>query len=98
MIKTKMVDEVKNSYTYYLENKLNKIYYMSKCRDVSLEIMKKNIRNYIWDATYSYTHNGKTMYTKKKWFLETMDEIDSKKDLFFFCQNSIRKAQQTLAH
>ena len=94
---TKYVDEVKNSYTYYLEQKLNKIYGMWTNKDVSIEDMKRNIRNYIWDATYSYKQNGKTMYTKKKWFLETVDEIDTKSGLYYLCRNSIKKAQQTIS-
>ena len=94
----KTVDQVKNAYTYYLEDKLNKIYYMSRSSVVSLDDMKRNIRSYIWDAAYSYTQSDTTMYTKKKWFLDTMNNITNKKDLFFLCRNSIRKAQQTQAH
>ena len=93
----KYVDEVKNSYTYYLEKKLNKIYGMWTNNSVSLDDMKRNIRNYIWDATYSYKVGTKTMYTKKKWFLDTVDTIGSKKELYYLCRNSIKKAQQTIS-
>lgn len=93
----KTVNEVKNAYTYYLEEKLNKIYGMSVNGQVSLLDMKKNIRNYVWNATYSYKENGQTMFTKKKWFLDTVDSMNSKKDLYFLCRNSVNKARQTIA-
>ena len=93
----KTVNEVKNAYTYYLEEKLNKIYGMSVNGQVSLSDMKKNIRNYVWNATYSYKENGQTMFTKKKWFLDTVDSMNSKKDLYFLCRNSVNKARQTIA-
>lgn len=91
----KTVNEAKTAYTYYLEEKMNKIFGMVKNDKVSLEDMKRNIRNYIWNASYSYEDNGKTVYTKKKWFIETMNSMDNKSDLFFFCRNSVNKAKQT---
>ena len=93
----KTVNEVKNAYTYYLEEKLNKIYGMSMNDEVSLDDMKRNIRNYVWDAAYSYKENGKTVFTKKKWFLDTVSNISSKKELYFLCRNSVNKARQTIA-
>ena len=41
----KTVNELKNAYTYYLEGKMNKIYGMAINDDISLDDMKRNIRN-----------------------------------------------------
>lgn len=94
----KTVDEMATSYTYYLEPKIGKLYAQMVRDDVSLEDMKRNVRNYVWNANYSWTSmNGQKHYTKKKWFLETLNSLETKKDVYFLCRNSINKAKETLA-
>lgn len=90
----KTVNEIKSAYTYYLEQKRPQIYGMMVRKDVSLDVMKKNIANYIFNASYK-TADGTP--TKKKWFLETMNKMISKKDIYWFCINSINKAKTTIA-
>lgn len=93
----KTVNKVLSSYTYYLEPKMNKIYSQMINDNVSLEAMKKNIRNYIWSASYSWTsENGQKYFTKKKWFLETLGTLETKKSVYFLCKNSVNKAKETL--
>lgn len=89
------VNQIKNAYTYYLDHKLNKLYAMSINNNVTLDAMRKNIRNYIWNAIYSYPQNN---YTKKKWFLNTVYSINNKYDLYMFCRNSVNKARITPVH
>lgn len=93
----KTVNQNKKAYTYYLEEKLGKLYSQMVNAKVSLEDMKRNVRNYIYDATYSYKSNGQTMFTKKKWFTETLNDIDSKQGVYFLCLNSVRRARATEA-
>lgn len=94
----KTVNKVLSSYTYYLEPKMNKIYSQMINDNVSLEDMKKNIRNYIWSAGYYWaSENGQKYFTKKKWFLETLDTLETKKSVYFLCKNSVNKAKETLA-
>jgi len=90
----KTVNQVKNAYTFYLQPKLGKIYSMSKNNNVELEAMKRIVKSYVKEARYSYPVN---QLTKLQWFKNTVDEIDSKKQLYFFCRNSVRRAQATLA-
>lgn len=94
----KTVDEMATSYAYYLEPKIGKLYAQMVRDDVSLEDMKRNVRNYVWNANYSWTSmNGQKHFTKKKWFLETLASLETKKDVYFLCRNSINKAKETLA-
>ena len=90
----KTVNEVKNAYTYYLQPKLGKIYSMSKNKKISLDVMKAIIKNYVRPARYGWPVGNKT---KLPWFKETVDEISSKKELYFFCLNSVNKAKRTEA-
>ena len=94
----KTVNTTKNSYTFYLEPKLQKLYAMMTKDDISLEAMKRNIKLYIEPAKYSYTVNGETRYTKKKWFLEEVEAATTKQQLYYLCRNSVRKAQETMLH
>ena len=91
------VNEVSRSYTYYLEEKLGKIYSMSVSRSVPLEAMRRNIFNYIYDAQMSYPTASGKVYTKKKWFLDQVNSIDDKKQLYWLCRNSVMKARRTEA-
>ena len=93
----KTVNEVKNSYTYYLQEKLPEINRMLYGKEISLDDMKRNIKNYIWNATYSYKVNGQTKYTKKQWFLSQVDQCPNKMKLYYLCVNSIMKAEETIA-
>ena len=91
------VNEVKQAYTYYLEEKLGKIFSMSKNKAVSLNVMQGIVKSYIAKARYSYpTKHGKKL-TKKQWFLDQVDSAESKKSLYFLCLNSVNKARQTEA-
>lgn len=90
----KTVNEIGTAYTYYLENKIKQIWSMSENREVSIEDMKKNIRHYIWNAAYK-TADG--TLTKKQWFIDTVNGMSSKKDIYWFCVNSINKARETVA-
>lgn len=94
----KTVNEVGTSYTSYLAPKLGKIYAKSINPNISLDTMKKNIRNYIWNAAYSFEdETGRTEYTKKRRFLNTANSIDDKTKLYFLCLNSVKKAKQIIA-
>ena len=93
----KTVNELKNSYAYYIEAKLNKIYAMSKLDTVSLDAMKKNVKNYVYNATYSYQENGQTYYTKKQEFLDNVDSMKDKSELARYCYNVVNKAKDTIA-
>jgi len=93
---TKTVNEVLPSYTHYLEPKLGKLYFQMASSSVPLENMKKNIRNYVYPARYSYSKDGQVYYTKKKWFLDKIDNMNTKSQLYMFCRNSVRKAKETL--
>lgn len=96
--KPKTVDEMATSYAYYLEPKIGKLYTQMVRDDVSLEDMKRNVRNYVWNANYSWTSkDGQKHFTKKKWFLETLASLETKKAVYFLCRNSINKAKETLA-
>jgi hypothetical protein len=90
----KTVNEVKNAYTFYLQPNLGKIYAMSKNPKVSLGAMKGIIRSYISPATYSYPEN---QLTKKAWFQDELESLETKKQVYLFCRNSVRKAKQTIA-
>jgi hypothetical protein len=91
------VNELPNAYTYYLEEKLGKLYSQMLNKNVSVEDMKKNVYNYIWNSVYSFKKNGVTVYTKKKWFVETLRELESKKQIYFLCRNSVKRARETEA-
>ena len=94
----KTVDEMVTSYTYWLEPKIGKLYAQMIRDDISLDDMKRNVRNYVWNANYSWTsENGQKHFTKKKWFLETLNSLETKKDVYFLCRNSINKAKETFA-
>ena len=93
----KTVNQNKKAYTYYLEEKLGKLYSQMVNPNVSLDNMKRNVKNYIYDATYSYKVNGQTQLTKKKWFVDTLEDIDTKKGIYFLCLNSVRRARATEA-
>lgn len=94
---TKTVNEVQPSYTHYLEPKLGKLYSQMTNQNVSVEDMKQNVRNYIYPARYSFKQNGRVVYTKKKWFKEELESLETKKQVYFLCRNSVRKAQETEA-
>lgn len=94
----KTVNNVKNSYTFYLEPKIQKLYAMMVNEDIPLEAMKHNIKLYIEPAKYSYQVKGQTYYTKKKWFLEEVELATTKQQLYYLCRNSVRKAKETVAH
>lgn len=94
----KTVNQVKNAYTYYLEDKMKQIYGMRKNDNVSLESMKGIIKSYIKDAKYSYKENGYTLLTKKQWFISTLNSLENKDSVYFFCRNSVRKAKETEAN
>ena len=93
----KTVNEVKRAYTFYLKLKLGKLYAQMLNKSVSLDAMKKNVKNYIFDAGYSYKQNGKTCFTEKKWFIETLNNLETKQQVYLFCLNSVKKAQETIA-
>ena len=93
----KTVNQVKPAYTHYIQPKLGKLYAQMKNESVSTEDMKRNIRNYIYPARYSFKQNGRTIYTKKAWFLNELDNIETKQGLYFFCVNSVRRAKETIA-
>jgi len=93
----KTVNQVKRAYTFYLEEKLNKLYSQMVNDNVSLEDMKRNVRNYIYNASYSYQDNGRTIYTKKRWFTNTLNDLSSKQGVYFLCLNSVRRARATEA-
>lgn len=93
----KTVNEVRNSYTYYLEPKLRQIYGMSVMKKVSIDMMKRNIYNYIYNATAYYTDDcGKRVPTKKAEFLNKINNMESKKEIYWYCRNSANKARKTL--
>lgn len=90
------VNEVSKSYTYYLEPKLKQIYRMSVMKKVSIDTMRKNIRNYIYNATTYYTDDyGKRVPTKKVEFLDKINDMESKKEIYWYCRNSVDKARET---
>lgn len=90
------VNEVSKSYTYYLEPKLKQIYRMSVMKKVSIDTMRKNIRNYIYNATTYYTDDyGKRVPTKKVEFLDKINDMESKKEIYWYCRNSVDKARAT---
>lgn len=90
----KTVNEVRNSYTYYLEPKLRQIYGMSVMKKVSIDMMKRNIYNYIYNATAYYTDDcGKRVPTKKAEFLNKINNMESKKEIYWYCRNSVNKAR-----
>ena len=93
------VNEVSRCYTYYLEQKINKIYSQMTNEDVSIEDMRRNIKSYIYPSLYSFysKKSGKLTYTKKKWFIEQLNSSKTKKQIYFLCRNSIRKARETEA-
>ncbi len=93
----KTVNQIKRAYTFYLEEKLNKLYSQMVNSKVSLEDMKRNVRNYIYPASYSYQSNGRTIYTKKRWFTNTLNDLSSKQGIYFLCLNSVRRARATEA-
>ena len=90
----KTVNEVRNAYTFYLQPKLGKIYSMSKNRNVDLETMKTIVRSYIKPATYSYPTKN---LTKKDWFQKELASLETKKQVYFLCRNSVNKAKRTIA-
>lgn len=93
----KTVNEVKNSYTYYLESKLKQIYWMSVIKQVRIDWMKKNIYNYIYNATTYYTDDcGNKVSTKKVEFLNKINNMKSKKEIYWYCKNSVNKARKTI--
>lgn len=95
----KTVNEIKNSYAHYLVPKIRQIYGMSVLRKVSIEAMRKNIYNYIYDAPAYYTdESGNRLPTKKVEFLKNIDNMDTKKEIYRYCLNSVNKARKTLAH
>lgn len=97
-IKVKTVNEIARSYTYYLEPKISKLYGMCKNRNVSLDDMKKNVFNYIYDAsTYYYDSNGKKVNMKKVEFLDNVNSMKTKYEIYWYCVNSVRRARATLA-
>lgn len=91
----KTVNEIQQSYTFYLEPNLGKLYYQMINPNISIEDMKRNVNNYIYPASYSFTKNGQTFYTKKKWFKEELAKLETKKQIYFLCRNSVRKAKET---
>ncbi len=93
----KTVNEVQPSYTHYLEPKLGKLYAQMYNKNVSVEDMKRNVNNYIYPARYSFKQNGRTVYTKKKWFKEELESLETKKQVFRLCYNSVNKARITEA-
>ena len=93
----KTVNEVSPAYTHYLEPKLGKLYVQMANPKVSLSDMKRNVRNYIYPARYSFKSNGQVVYTKKRWFMDTLKELTLKSQVYFFCLNSVNKARETEA-
>lgn len=90
------VVEHANSYTYYLEPNIKKIYAQAFYYDVDVDILRQRIKNYIYPAAYSFTNSkGKKQYTKKKWFLEALDNCGNNSELYWLCKNSIEKAAVT---
>lgn len=94
---SKTVNEVRPAYTYYLEPKLDKIYAMAFLNDATLEDMKRNIKHYVAPARSSYTKNGVKHVMKKVWFLNELDKLETKQEVFNLCNNSVNKARATLA-
>lgn len=93
----KTVNKVRNSYTYYLEPNLRQIYWMSVMKQVRIDWMKKFIYNYIYDATTYYTDDyGKKVPTKKVEFLNKINNMKSKKEIYWYCRNSVNKARKTI--
>ena len=93
----KTVNQVKPAYTYYLEPKLNQIYAMAFLNSATLDGMKKNVRRYIAPARRTYKVNGVKHNMKKVWFLDELDKLETKKEVFFLCNNSVKRARATLA-
>lgn len=91
----KTVNQIKPAYTFYLEPKLGKLYSQMTNRNVTVEDMKRNVRNYIYDARYSFTSNGRVQFTKKHWFLDELESLETKKQVYFLCRNSVNKAKET---
>lgn len=92
----KTVNEISKSYTYYLEPKLRQIYGMSVINKVSIETMKRNIYNYIYNATSYYTNDyGEMVPTKKAEFLNKIKNMTTKKEIYLYCRNSVNKAKKT---
>lgn len=90
----KTVNEVKNAYTFYLEKKMPKIYGMWKSNSIPIESMRKNIKSYIVKATYQYTDAcGNICFTRKKDFVESIDTLQSKEDIYWRCFNAVRCAK-----
>jgi len=91
----KTVNEIKPSYTFYIEPKLGKLYSQLKNENVSVDDMKRNVRNYIYDSLYSYVVNGKVHYMKKRWFIGELESLETKKQVYFLCLNSVNKSRET---
>jgi len=88
------VNEVRNAYTFYLQPNLGKIYSMAHNNKVSLEAMKNIVKSYIQPATTTYPIKQNT---KKVWFKNTIDSLESKQELYYLCRNSVNKAKDTIA-
>lgn len=90
------VNETKRAYTYYLEQKMKQIWGMWQNKKVSLETMKKNIFNYIFDAASYYIDTaGNKVPMKKQEFLKNVEAMVSKEDVYWYCYNSVNKAKRT---
>ena len=69
---------------------------MSVSRKVSIETMRKNIYNYIYNATTYYINDyGNRVPTKKVEFLKNINNMETKKEIYWYCLNSINKARET---
>lgn len=93
----KSVAQLPNSYAYHLfvhEKDIEAMYHMN----VSLDQLKACIMTYIKPAAYSFKQNGKTIYTKKKQFIENINNCENSYEVINYVRNTIKKAFNTEAH
>jgi hypothetical protein len=88
-LKTRKVDYVTydESYCHRLEPRMKQLCFMSLSKNISLRMMKNKVFEIVQDSTVT---------GKFGWFVNTVENIESKKKLYFLCKNSVSKANRTI--